>query len=277
MDCTAITTGSISVLGIAGGALQIPRGFWEPGSLSCYKGHFGSGATVAPFSAALVVGPSVTSPLSINTLGFEVLTGIRNLFGIDTTIGSDISLGGLDVSYSAVGNSFNGLKADVVPTYENVTPKESFTSATGLLNGGWFYNGLVISTEPDLTSDIRLKKNIESFGNGLEIILQLNPVRFDWDENVCPTTFLQEYREPDDEYGYPGKIKRQYGLIAQEVEEIIPDVVGERKMYDETYKLIRYEKIVPILISAVQDQQKQIEDLKTEINSLKQEINSKKS
>jgi hypothetical protein len=40
-------------------------------------------------------------------------------------------------------------------------------------------------------------------------------------------------------------------------------------MYDETYKLIRYEKIVPILISAVQDQQKQIEELKNEINSLK--------
>jgi len=275
-DFNSITAGSIDVISpLGGGSLIIPRGFWEPGTLSCYKGHFGPGATAVPFSASLVVGPSLTSPLSINTLGFEVLTGIRNLFGVDSTIGSDISLGALDVSYSALGNQINGLLVDVVPAYENVTPKDSLTAALGTLNGFWTFNGFKISTDPDLTSDIRLKKNIEPFRNGLEIILELNPVRFDWREDKCPTTFLQEYREPDDEYGYPGKIKKQYGLIAQEVEEIAPDLVGERKMYDETYKLIRYEKIVPILISAVQDQQKQIEDLKTEIDSLKVQINEK--
>ena len=40
-------------------------------------------------------------------------------------------------------------------------------------------------------------------------------------------------------------------------------------MYEKNYKLIRYEKIVPILISAVQEQQQQIEELKEEIKSLK--------
>lgn len=255
---------------IAGGSLIIPQGFWEPGSASIHKLHCGQGATLTPFSASLVVGPSVTSPLSINTTGLEVLTGVRNLFGVDSTIGSDISLGALDVSYSALGNQVNGLLVDVVPSYENITPSDSLSAAKGVLNGGWFYNGRPISTEPDATSDARLKKNIEPFQNGLEIILELNPVRFDWREDLCPTSFLQEFREPDDEYGYPGKVKRQYGLIAQEVEEIAPDLIGEKKMYDEVYKLIRYEKIVPILISAVQEQQKQIEELKTEIKILKE-------
>lgn len=255
---------------IAGGALIIPQGFWEPGTASIHKLHCGQGATLTPFTASLVVGPSLTSPISINTTGLEVLTGVRNLFGVDSTIGSDISLGALDVSYSALGNQVNGLLVDVVPSYENITPSDSLTAAKGTLNGGWFINGLPVSGEPDLTSDARLKKNIEPFSNGLEIVLQLNPVRFDWKEDLCPDSFLNEYREPDDENGYPGKIKRQYGLIAQEVEEIAPDIVGERKMYDETYKLIRYEKLVPVLISAIQDQQNQIEELKKEIKSIRE-------
>jgi len=254
----------------AGGGLQLPLGFWEPGTLSAYKAHFGTGATLAPFSASAVFGPSLTAPLSINTLGMEVITGVRNLFGADSTIGMDMSFGALDVSYSALGNQINAALFDIVPMYENIAPKDSLTAALGTLNGGWMLNGFPISYEPDLTSDIRLKNDIETYTGGLSTILNLRPVRFNWIEEKCPSTFLNDYREPETKDGYPGEIKRQYGLIAQEVEKIAPDVIGERKMYNETYKLIRYGKIVPILISAVQEQQEQIEDLKLEIKSLKE-------
>lgn len=199
------------------------------------------------------------------------VTGITQTLGTVFEIGSSVKTGALDVDYSAITNNFAGLKSDVVPQHFTVTPDDALTALLGKLNGKWIYNGLEISTEPDKTSDIRLKKNIERFENGLDIVLDLKPVRFDWREDKCSSSFLQEFREPDDEYGYPGKIKRQYGLIAQEVEEIIPDIVGERKMYDENYKLIRYEKLVPVLISAVQEQQKQIEELKKQINDLNQE------
>jgi len=197
------------------------------------------------------------------------VTGITQTLGTKITNGTDMNLGEADISYCALQNNLTGLIADVVPESSSVSPSIELTSSEGTLNGNWTYKGFEISTEPDETSDIRLKKNIERFENGLDIVLDLKPVRFDWREDKCPSSFLQEFREPDDEYGYPGKVKRQYGLIAQEVEEIAPDLVGERKMYDENYKLIRYEKIVPILISAVQEQQKQIEELKKEIESLK--------
>jgi hypothetical protein len=227
--------------------------------------------------------PFDLKPLIPNIFGsFGIITGWSGLFvgggpvpGVTQTlgtvfeIGTSIKTGALDVDYSTITNNFAGLKSEVIPQHFSITPDDSLTSPLGDLSGLWTFNGIPISTQPDLTSDIRLKKNIERFDNGLNIILDLKPVRFDWREDKCSSSFLQEFREPDDEYGYPGKIKRQFGLIAQEVEEIIPDVVGERKMYDETYKLIRYEKIVPILISAVQDQQNQIEELKKEIQSLK--------
>ena len=253
-----------------GGALQLPIGLWEPGSLSAYKGHFGTLATTIPFSASLVCAPSPTSPLSINTIGMEVLTGIRNCFGVDTTIGEDISLGALDVSWSALGNHFTGAEFTVSPLASQVSPTIPLSSSSGSLNGSWVVNGLPVSGEPDLTSDVRLKRDIETYEGGLATILGLRPVRFNWREDRCPDSFLKEYREPETKDGYPGTIKRQYGLIAQEVEKIIPDVVGERKMYEKNYKLIRYEKIVPILISAVQEQQQQIEDLKEQIKLLKE-------
>ena len=267
-----MTFGTLDVIAPqgAGGGLQLPLGFWEPGTLSAYKAHFGTGATLAPFSASAVFGPSPTAPLSINTLGMEVITGVRNLFGADSTIGMDMSFGALDVSYSALGNQINAALFDIVPSFENVAPKDSLTAALGLLNGGWLINGFPVSGEPDLTSGSRLKKNVKTYSGGLATILGLRPVRFDWREDKCPSSFLNEYREPDTKDGYPGKVKRQYGLIAQEVELLAPDLVGQRRMYNETYKLIRYEKIVPILVSAVQEQQEQIEELKREIKSLKE-------
>jgi len=203
-------------------------------------------------------------------VGGGPVPGVTQTLGTVFEIGTSIKTGDLDVDYSTLHNTFNDSSFDhPKEKHWTITPDDNLVSPKGDLYGIWKYNGIPISVEPDLTSDIRLKKNIERFENGLDIVLDLKPVRFDWREDKCPSSFLQEFREPDDEYGYPGKVKRQYGLIAQEVEEIAPDLVGERKMYDENYKLIRYEKIVPILISAVQEQQKQIEELKKEIESLK--------
>ena len=47
--------GSIDIMTpLGGGALQLPNGLWEPGSLSAHKGHFGVGATAIPFTACLL-------------------------------------------------------------------------------------------------------------------------------------------------------------------------------------------------------------------------------
>ena len=51
----------------AGDALLFPNGLREPGVLSAHKGHFGQGSTVIPFTAALVAGPSSTTPLTWNS------------------------------------------------------------------------------------------------------------------------------------------------------------------------------------------------------------------
>jgi len=60
----------------------------------------------------------------------------------------------------------------------------------------------------------------------------------------------------------------QVGLSAQDVEKIQPEVVKPAPI-DNNYKTIQYEKLVPLLVEAIKEQQEQIETLKTEISALK--------
>jgi hypothetical protein len=53
------------------------------------------------------------------------------------------------------------------------------------------------------------------------------------------------------------------GVIAQEIEEVLPEVVTTR---DNGYKAVKYEKIVPLLIEAIKEQSKQINELKEKLN-----------
>lgn len=90
-------------------------------------------------------------------------------------------------------------------------------------------------------SDIRLKDNVESLQNGMNIVMALRPVSF---------SFKMD-RELE-------VVPNHFGLIAQEVENIIPDIVKEKNQI----KSINYNEIIPFLIKAIQE-------LKEEINLLK--------
>ena len=89
-------------------------------------------------------------------------------------------------------------------------------------------------------SDERLKANIETIPDALEKVKALRGVTFDKDG------------------------KRGLGVIAQEVEKILPEVV----MDGEEYKSVAYGNIVGVLIEAVKEQQKQISELKEKIDGL---------
>ena len=269
MAFQSLDSGTVDVIHpILGSALNIPKGFWEPGSLAAHKGHFGQGALTVPFSAALVAGPSATSPLSFNSIGLDVHTGVWNTLGTDVKLGTDISLGPLKVVYNAIESSLTGLKSAITPdwgatapTVKSIAVVESHNCPLGRLTGFWTYNGSFISTGPH-TSDIRLKKNIEPLTNGLDKIMKLNPVTFDWNETIVPDL--------------AGKYPHMVGLIAQEVEEVVPEVVyktlvnsvKDGKEKGRVYKRVLYENLVAHLIDGMKEQQKQIEELKQRVSEL---------
>ena len=95
-------------------------------------------------------------------------------------------------------------------------------------------------------SDKRLKDNITPISNPIEKIQKIGGYEFDW----IPTENIHSYEGHD------------IGVIAQEIEEVLPELVTTR---DNGYKAVKYDKIVALLIEAIKDQQKQIDELKSKI------------
>jgi hypothetical protein len=90
-------------------------------------------------------------------------------------------------------------------------------------------------------SDINLKENIKPINNSLEKIQKINGVEFDWKQNYI------ESRGGEDEYFVR---KHDVGVIAQEIQAVLPEVVGKRQ--DGTLA-VKYDHIVPLLIEAIKE------------------------
>jgi len=93
------------------------------------------------------------------------------------------------------------------------------------------------------SSDIRLKNNIKTIDKALDKVNSIQGVEFDWIEKEI----------------IHGNKGRDVGVIAQEIEKILPEVVTTR---DNGYKAVKYEKIVPLLIEAIKDLSRQVDGLK---------------
>jgi len=96
-------------------------------------------------------------------------------------------------------------------------------------------------------SDAKFKTNVMPISNALDIVLRLSGVTFNWNE---------EYKDK----GYP--TGRDYGVIAQEVETVMPEAVREGQ---DGEKAVAYTKIIPVLIQAIKEQQREIEVLKAKV------------
>lgn len=108
-------------------------------------------------------------------------------------------------------------------------------------------------------SDRRLKKDIKNLEYGLNEILKLRPVDYYW-------------KKGDNN-------KRSIGLIAQEVEPIIDELVAisDDEENEEEIMSVNYIGLVPVLINAMQEQQKQIEDLKKQLGTKNTEYENLKT
>jgi hypothetical protein len=104
------------------------------------------------------------------------------------------------------------------------------------------------------TSDFRLKTNIVPISNPLQKLKRVRGVTFDWTDEYL--------KKNGGEDGYFIR-KNDVGVIAQEIEKVLPEVVAER---EDGTKAVKYDRIVSLLIEAVKELSAEVEALKAERN-----------
>ena len=152
-------------------------------------------------------------------------------------------------------NGSVGIDGDIIP-YSNT----SFDLGNNAPNENW---DDVVANDFISASDRRLKQQIRKLDYGLEAVLQLSPVQY---------KYHTDHQEEGD----------RLGLIAQEVLDIIPEVVATHDVDpDSTGQLVRtkneylginYVSLVPVLIQSIQEQQTEIEALRAEKAELEERL-----
>jgi len=107
-------------------------------------------------------------------------------------------------------------------------------------------------------SDKRAKENIREIGNALGTIKLLNPVKYDIKDSFYASLSEESRKE------VLKTSKNRLGFIAQEVQEILPEIIHEEPT---TGMLgISTMDLIPVLVQAIKEQQVQIEELKKQIS-----------
>ena len=104
------------------------------------------------------------------------------------------------------------------------------------------------STSFNSLSDISIKENIETLNNAIAKVLMMRGVSFTW----------------------KGTEEKSIGVVAQEVEKVIPEVVSTS---EDGIKSVSYDSIIGLLIEAIKEQQQTIEQMKDSIKILSNKKN----
>jgi hypothetical protein len=151
---------------------------------------------------------------------------------------------GVTSAVAGTGVSVNaGTGAVTFSIGQAVATSSSPTFAGLTINGAITATGDITAF---FTSDKRHKNTIQNIPNALEKVSKLNGVTWEWNEDVNEVT----------------KSTPKTGLIAQEVQEVLPEVVRER---EDGFLSLDYSKMVGLLVEAIKEQQSQIEELKSKL------------
>jgi hypothetical protein len=240
------------------------------GTGTLYLNPFGGDVNIAKpnGTGGLVVGSTASKNVLINSTTIEgrdngIFSFLHlNPHGAETIVGGGLQVDGLTITLGNTQITNDGNQNIItglnwVPDIDNVW---QLGSPSNRWLGIWAVDGSIN------TSDARDKKNIRDLNYGLKEIMQLHPIKFNWKDG----------NNPDD----------KLGLIAQELQKVLPEVVKDHAYKkDSTGRIekvaatrlgVMYSDIIPVLIKAMQEQQKEIDELKSIIkqSSRSTEVNN---
>lgn len=244
------------------------------GTLACVGPAFFGATPQLGFARAVVqMGPgippfvSAVPGLTLEVTGGTHLMGYLNAFGLSNMIGVSNNIGvhnGVGLKnmlgfHNRIGKQTAvGGETSAEPKKFCAAPVMTLTSIKGTLRGFWTYNGTPLALLHS-HSDRKLKKNIQPILSPLAKVLALKGVTFEWDHfNLAKNS--------------PGT---KMGLIAQDTEKVVPEVVInttiDSKGESVPVKGIQYENLVGLLVEAIKEQNKRIDHLEQCIVTLQAE------
>jgi hypothetical protein len=223
------------------------------GSTTLKASATASGTLTLPAATDTLTGKATTDTLTNKTIaaGSNTITGLTNTNLSGSAGISNANLANSTISGVSLGSNLNALTfTDYLTsggTYTGATARTVSVAGTSINTGntlvardasGDFTAGSITATQYTSTSDISLKENVFTIENALEKVLSLRGVEYDRIESG----------------------EHQIGVIAQEVEKVVPAVV-----YGDEIKSVAYANIVALLIEAIKEQQKEIDELKKKL------------
>lgn len=207
-----------------------------------------------------VSGYSVPTPFY--GIGVQGVGGWKGVYGSATISGTGSRLG---VSANASGGTSNyalyGIASGPGTNYGVWASATGTGSRAGYFSGDLEYTGALVHT-----SDRKLKKNIVEIRNCTNLIRRMAPKEYEYRADEYPALHLPT--------------SHQAGLIAQDVEMVLPELVHESVMpaaveqekngaaadqKPETYKTVDYMGLIPYLVGAIQEQAAEIDMLKKKL------------
>ena len=219
------------------------------GTLAVARGGTGV-TTIAEIKTALSLGNAAYADLGTGASDAAVGNHSHSSFGT-TTFTADIKLadnlwinGYTDDTASRI--RFHHNNSDAYQDWETGNYYIRYDTTTKYMmdsSGNFHADADVYAYSTSVGSDKKLKKNIKDIKYGLSDVLKLRGVDFDW----------KEKRDG----------KHDIGVIAQEVKEIIPEVVSEVPDFEDgTYLTVDYSKLVPVLIESIKELKEELDELK---------------
>ena len=247
-ELTFVSTGS-SVLNINSSGVIVT------GVTTSTKANIGA-ATTFPEDLVVQGDARVTGILTVGTSSI-ILDGNTDVI----TVGSGATINGSNgnavfagsitaSSFSGDGSGLTGAGSTVADdTTTNSTFYPVFTATTtGTITASKVsttkltFNpstGTLTATDLNSSSDASLKENIETIENAIDTVNDLRGVKFDWKEDG----------------------RTSYGVIAQELENVLPELVSSGEL-----KTVNYNGIIGVLIEAVKELSAEVEDLKNKLS-----------
>jgi len=179
---------------------------------------------------------------SANRLQLDMSGNLTMAGLVDCVTPNSGTTGGLRIRANASTNN-----AYLQFTNNAANTQYSFVKVT--TDGAFQASGDIVA----FASDERLKTNIEPIENAVDKVLKLRG-------------FTYNFNEVGNELGFD-RTKRHAGVSAQEVQAVLPEAVCPAPISDE-YLTVKYDKLVPLLIEAIKEQNIEIEKLKEKLDNL---------